>query len=503
MKTLNEKVQGMVSQLHKKIAHAFFRTIEYSFYPHFRVIIGLSLFVTYLYYLESPSFFLTSHELKDLSFSTQVLMGGAVWFLILLSFLAISLGLYTQSAALIAIFCHMYLRNFSQFSTWGWNKVLYYLLFILVVLPCVDSWSLDHKWRKRPLSISLPAFYKKYIEILISLQYFAISAYRFGDTEWAQGLVLRKLLESRIYSRFSFIDWASYDWILVPLNHIGFAVELFGSLIFVLPAGPKKFLIYSLIFLHAALHLTGHLGPWQLIMIAALIFCLPENSLSQEKKNFSFKQKSALWFFFTLVVLLFISAFPLKITPELMRPSSIMVKEFIRSIGLWHVPSQMQMHTSPPLGSCIYIYEWSDQGKIKPVYQNDFESCLSGRLRISNDGVYQAILRRALDRNYDKFALELTPVGKRSEYFAEKSLQFRQEIGFASCHITGERSINKIAVMLFLYRKENLASDIRVLRPISFEYDCQKATPIQDSKAHDQMNEIPRQMQIYWRENSF
>jgi hypothetical protein len=190
-----------------------------------------------------------------------------VWFLLLASAGLLLSGLFCRSAALLAWFLYLCTAKSSLLSSYGVDNFTIIGLFYLMVAPLPDRWSLDWRWRKRPvIDPQRIGFHRRVLQLHLCLIYFFAGVSKMLSVDWWNGNSVWRALTRPPFD-------------LIPPNLlIRFAglLTLAGILVWVLETGYPGFIwgkrtrlpwLIAVLVMHLSIGLTMGLYLFALIMI--------------------------------------------------------------------------------------------------------------------------------------------------------------------------------------------------------------------------------------------
>lgn len=231
--------------------------------------------------------------------------------------LTVLLGWHTRKSLIGALLVHSILLFSNPSSFWGWGYVVRHVLFFLILVDAGGMWSLDVQFKRRSEKPWTPAWSYRLFQWQASAIYLIVVVHRLDSSDWLFGNALTLALKDGLFSRLSFWPWLELGPWLKPFSYLGLILEGLGGFLFVLGLWlPLRWLIASgLIGLHLILEITTVVQYWQLIMIACLLFYLPELWLLGRKRPAIFIKRSRRAFLMPLafvsgLALVLINAWP-------------------------------------------------------------------------------------------------------------------------------------------------------------------------------------------------
>lgn len=190
-----------------------------------------------------------------------------VWMLLVVAALLLVIGLFSRTAAIVVWFLHLCAIKSGALLTYGMDNFVTIGSFYLMLAPLPDSYSFDHRFRKRPLKLpEIQGFVRRILQLHLCIAYFFGGfAKACGPGWWNGDSVWRSLthppfdvIPPEVLMRFKSSFPAA--GIAVCLLELGYAV-------FIWPRKTRLAWLSGILAMHVAIGLTMGMYQFSLILI--------------------------------------------------------------------------------------------------------------------------------------------------------------------------------------------------------------------------------------------
>lgn len=332
-----------------------------------------------------------------------------------------TLGFHARLSTLLLFLCHSVFFVLNPNAFWGWGLMSVYFLALLLCTPC-ETLSIDRKG-KPPLCA--PNWNFLIFQILICLIYAMTVLHRVHSADWLDGSALTTALADGLVSRFPNFDWLKLNHWLRPFSYLGWGLEALGA--FLLFLGPlQPWVALALVIFHLTLELTAMIGYWQFLLIAAMVFFLPDNWFQSEVPSSRFTYNP--WIpaaIASLTLILTVDALPSEILPTSVVEARQIPSDPIKQSGMAGLRGMYMYKTARNIGrQCLFAAGENGNGEWKAIFTSE-EQCRPDDVRFFNDEYYATLARYyifGLDRQLGR---KMCVRGKsRQIYFFSKQESF-------------------------------------------------------------------------------
>jgi hypothetical protein len=181
------------------------------------------------------------------------------WSVLVASGLFLAAGLFCRSAAFAAWFLHLAAAKSGGLLAYGVDNFLTIGLFILVLAPWPDRWSLDHRWRGLPSTRSCyVGFFKRILQITLCFTYFFGGLTKCIGPDWWNGEALWRALTHPPFGTLP-VDWIfRCHFLLPPAGIVTWLLEMACPVM--VTTRFRRLWLVSICFMHFAIGLA--MGMW-------------------------------------------------------------------------------------------------------------------------------------------------------------------------------------------------------------------------------------------------
>ncbi len=206
------------------------------------------------------------------------------WSLVLVSILLLA-GLYCRSAAIVAWFLYLSCVQSGILFAYGVDNFTTIGLFYLMIAPSPDRWTIDHRYRRRPLaSPERLGFHRRVLQFHLCLIYFFSGVSKCLGPDWWNGNSVWGALTRPPFNLIPAESLLRLSWLLPAI----------GILVCILEAGYPFFIwgrqtrvpwLLGILGLHLGIGLTMGLYLFAFIMIVLNLSAFAPDSLRPRKNK--------------------------------------------------------------------------------------------------------------------------------------------------------------------------------------------------------------------------
>lgn len=244
-----------------------------------RIIHGLAMFFTYLFYGPYLEWYWGEHGLLtyiqrlEPPFTLTQTALWPIWGALMVCALCFTVGFQTRKAGVGLVLCHFMFIRWGVLHTWGWAETIPMFLLYLSMSGAGRWLSVDAALARRrgtPMSPTASRWAVRLVQIHVVMIYVAAGWHRIDDPGWIRGEMVYEAMSNAWYTRLPYVDFQPFKPVMALATWATEFLELTAP-VALLWSRTRWVWMVGLIAMHTGLHLGASVGFWQPMMVGALL----------------------------------------------------------------------------------------------------------------------------------------------------------------------------------------------------------------------------------------